>query len=402
MEEKTEALFSTKKFYKNLERVIGRIETDMNIRETNKKIMDSIVQDQRSPIVGARLWELDTTGYELIYQPKTSLNPWEIGERIPIDDPEVTELKKQGVGIFFNDPLVEKMFKGKISGHTALITEDEKYIMTFDFSEKNMQNNQDIKVALEILKYIIDNHNSESKIKQTMMEAYEIQTSILPKEIPKFFNYSIAGKSIPASGELIGGDFFHYDLINKNLLSLVVADASGHGIAAALMARDIHTALHMAFSSSLKMAVVLERINDLICSQNLPSRFVTMFYGEINNFDKLIYSTAGHNAKVLSGDDIVTLDSGGPMLGVTPQVMFSTNVYDVKKKDIIMMYTDGITEAYNKDQEMFGDDRLFNAVRNNRDKSAEQIVEAVFSDLYHFSGDVKAADDQTMMIIKKE
>ena len=146
-------------------------------------------------------------------------------------------------------------------------------------------------------------------------EARKIQASILPRRVPEYGDFDLSGRSEPM--EEVGGDFYDYIPVTEKILGLTIADVSGHGLPAALQVRDIYMGLRMGLARDFKIVRTVERMNNIIHQSTLTSRFVSMFYGELELNGVFIYVNAGHPPPFhLARDGAVRfLEEGGPVLG---------------------------------------------------------------------------------------
>lgn len=394
--------FDTREFYRNVRSVTSdSIKEKTELFESNKKLLENLVDNTNIPIVGSRLWEKKGLHYELIYQASNGINQWPLGTKLSLDNAEIRDIINKGIG-FFQDPFVANKFNGRISGNTAISTVQGKYLMTFDLSVENFNDQGDISVALELLRHLVDTRFKEENLERKINEANRVQRSVIPDKTPNFPGFSIHGFSLPAAGEKIGGDFYHYFEIDNKTLGIAIADATGHGLSAALMARDIHTSLHMGVFSHIKLTEMMQRINNLIHEISLPEKFISMFYAELSNSGNLVYSSAGHPSVLITNNEIRPLREGGPVLGIASDITYTRDALRMDSGDILCLYSDGIPEAIDYEGEFFGEERLFDSIIKNRDKDSRTIVKGVFNDLGNYTRLIDREDDQTIVIVKRE
>ncbi len=176
-------------------------------------------------------------------------------------------------------------------------------------------------------------------------EARKIQASILPRRAPAYGEFDIAGRSEPM--EEVGGDFFDYIPLTEKILGLAIADVSGHGLPAALQVRDIYMGLRMGLARDFKIVRTVERMNSIIHQSTLTSRFVSMFYGELELNGVFIYVNAGHPPPfhIAANGMVRSLEEGGPVLGPLPEATYERGFVIMKPGDMLVFYTDGICET---------------------------------------------------------
>lgn len=259
--------------------------------------------------------------------------------------------------------------------------------------------------SLGILRHSITQRLREERLQGLLREARRIQTSITPRHDPQFGAFDIHGMTVPM--EIVGGDFYDYIPITDKILGLAIADVSGHGLPAALQVRDIHMGLRMGLSRDLKIVRTVERMNSIIHGSTLTSRFVSMFYGELESNGNFIYVNAGHPAPVHLRNDgqEVELDEGGAVLGPIADATYERGFVKLWPGEIIVFYTDGIVEARRladgEEWEEYGADRLMNVARSHREATASDIVQAVFDDIEAFRGPRPPRDDRTVVVVRR-
>jgi sigma-B regulation protein RsbU (phosphoserine phosphatase) len=246
----------------------------------------------------------------------------------------------------------------------------------------------------------------EKKLKEMEEElnlAYRIQTNLLPKESPVLEMYDIAGMSIPA--KVVGGDYYDFIRIDENRLAFCIGDISGKGMAAALLMSNLQAMVHSQVAEFDSPAAALERFNHLILQSTPPEKFVTFFIGIIdlaNN--ELRFSNAGHHypIQITSDGKITQLKINGIVLGILESQAFAEKTIKFNPEDLIVLYTDGVTEAANKNGEEFGIKRLTGAIVNSKNKSSEEIISGTLDSIKSFIGSAPQADDITLVIIKRK
>jgi sigma-B regulation protein RsbU (phosphoserine phosphatase) len=237
-------------------------------------------------------------------------------------------------------------------------------------------------------------------VRGRFQQAAEIQQSLLLEEAPAFAGYSIACRSVPT--EEVGGDFYDFVSLGEGMLGIAIGDASGHGLPAALLVRDVVTGLRMGIEKDLKIAPVFERLNRVVHRSNLTSRFVSVFYGELAANGNLIYVNAGHQPPLLfSNRGIESLDIGGTVVGPLPEVAFERGVIRVPRDSTLLMCTDGILERRGADGEFFGEERLVELVGRHRREEARDVVDRVYSEVWEFGGGRAWEDDATLVIVRR-
>ena len=172
--------------------------------------------------------------------------------------------------------------------------------------------------SLGILRLAVDQKLRQDRYVTALQEARRIQMSILPKRALRRGELEIAGYTTPA--ELVGGDYFDFIPVSDRIFGVAIADASGHGLPAALQVRDVYTGLRMAVERDFKIVRTVERLNRIIHESRLTTRFVSLFYGEIEDDDNVMYVNAGHPHPLhFHGGSVTPLIQTGLVLGPTAE-----------------------------------------------------------------------------------
>lgn len=241
----------------------------------------------------------------------------------------------------------------------------------------------------------------EERVFGKVKEAAEIQQSLLLDEPPRFNGYDMACRSLAA--EEVGGDFYDFLPFGPEMLGVAIGDASGHGLPAALLVRDVVTGLRMGVEKDLKVTYVFSKLNRVIHRSNLSSRFVSVFYGELESEGNLIYVNAGHQPPLIfrHAGGVQALSTGGTVIGPLPEVGFRRGFARLDVGDVLVACTDGILERRNPAGEFFGEERFTALVRARLEAPAAEILEAVYDAAYTF-GDGRAwEDDATLVVVKR-
>ena len=199
--------------------------------------------------------------------------------------------------------------------------------------------------------------------------------------------------------EIVSGDFYDFIPISENILGLAMADGSGHGLPAALVVRDIYMGLRMATDRDFKIIRTIEKLNHIIHRSRMTTKFVTLFYGELETGGILIYCNAGHNYPFhLHGNRVEYLQNGGPILGPTPDATYQRGFAKLQTGDLLCLYSDGIVEAHDNRDREFGLPRLVRLVKANRENTAQQICQEVLTRVAKWGR--AGEDDRTVVIVK--
>jgi sigma-B regulation protein RsbU (phosphoserine phosphatase) len=259
---------------------------------------------------------------------------------------------------------------------------------------------EELDFALNTVRAALTSRLIEERARDTFEEAAEIQQSLLLEEAPDFSGYDIACKSIPA--EEVGGDFFDFMSFDAEMLGVAIGDASGHGLPAALLVRDVVTGLRMGIEKDMKMGYAFAKLNRVIHRSNLSSRFVSVFYGELEANGNFLFVNAGHQPPLLFLEyQVVPLTTGGTVIGPLPEVQFKRGYVHIDRGSILLMCTDGIVERRNPAGEFYGEERLRLLVSSMRDATAQKVLDKIFEDVFAWGHQSPWEDDATVVVVRR-
>lgn len=248
-------------------------------------------------------------------------------------------------------------------------------------------------------------HYSETELRALERElelSQVIQRALLPQRPPDIDGIDTAGFSRPAS--IVSGDYFDFVKFKNGTHGFIVADVSGHGMAAGMLMTSLQTAFQTLAPETTSPLEVLERLNRLFLHNINFTTFVTIFFGQFDAETRLFtYANAGHNSGFLnraSGDEEVWLHPTGPAVGLTEGYPTRTEQVELRPGDNLVLFTDGITEAMNPHRELYGEARLAAAIRKNAQEPAERVIQGILHDLSDFAGGTPFADDLTLLVLK--
>jgi sigma-B regulation protein RsbU (phosphoserine phosphatase) len=257
---------------------------------------------------------------------------------------------------------------------------------------------------IEYYKSMIASRDKLVALQQELDIATAIQTSILPKNFPIFPDrkeIDIYAKMITAKE--VGGDLYDLFLIDKYRIGVVIGDVSGKGIASALLMAVCKTLLKATALKGIPADNILYEVNNILVDESPPNMFVTVFYGVFDTRNgSFEYSNGGHNLpyKISSDGKVTQLENyGGLVLGAIKNVEYNSNIIVLNPGETLFMYTDGITEAFNKEEEQFQETRLENSLKN-KSLSSQELIESVIKNVKEFTQDSEQSDDITCLAFK--
>ena len=241
----------------------------------------------------------------------------------------------------------------------------------------------------------------KQRLDEEMAMARQIQLDLLPKCPPRAETFHICASSIPS--RTIGGDFYDFIHRENGLIGMVIADASGKGMPAALLVAQIQAMLRSEVGNNIKISRILYNINRYVVQSTSSEKFATLFYGEFDqNNSEFRYSNAGHNYPILVRADGThePLSKGGILLGAFPGAEYQEGLVKFHKNDVLFLYTDGLSEAQNERDEEYGEERITNYIVRNRDLDVNTIADGILNDVRGFDPTDPPRDDTTLIVLK--
>lgn len=381
-------------------------------------VLNEILQDQKIGFIGGRIWKLfpEAEGYKLLYQTG-----------------KMDKIEKDFLIRAFEYPVFEQLAESRtILGHETIEALRKKGIFKYSASgvgykvklhgkpfyeyvlglnSKNID--EDLRVNLSIIAAALTSQIKQRRISQSanllkadLDKARQLQKSILPEHEYKFHHFEVYGISDPA--EIVGGDFFDYLDIgdNNDRVGIAIGDAASKGVAAAAEAMYVSGALRMATTFEIKISLILKRMNELVSKIFEDDKFTSLFYGELSNYKNglFLYANAGHNPPIFYKslkNKVQLLQATGPVLGPAPQSKYFVENINIYPNDILVLYTDGVTEAANTKFVFYGEQRLISMIKRLKEKSAKEIALGILEDVIKFSKNGSYTDDKTIVVIKR-
>ena len=227
-----------------------------------------------------------------------------------------------------------------------------------------------------------------------------VQSALMPGAIPFIPGWDIWMYSRPARE--VGGDMVDYIPIDEKRRAFVLADIAGKGLGAALFMTRLQAVLHALIPDYSQPAGLLEKLNTLFHRDHTPNRFASLFYLEIKpDTAELVYVNAGHLPPlVIQNRRLKELEKGQPALGLMDKTKYIEKTIHIKKEDILLVYSDGLSEAMSENREFFGEKRIKTIVEKAADQSAQDIGKQLIRAIKNFTKDSPLSDDLSLLIIK--
>jgi serine phosphatase RsbU (regulator of sigma subunit) len=259
--------------------------------------------------------------------------------------------------------------------------------------------------VLSALKYSIEREKQAElkRIERDIDIARQVQQRLFPQTAPPMLTIDYCGLCKPASK--IGGDYYDYFLLGNGKLVIAIGDVCGHGISAALLMASVEAFVRSnshIYGDNLKLFIT--KMNSFLYKSTEDNKFVTFFYSVYDDIKKkLIYVNAGHNPPfLLNKGTISQLDRGGLLLGAIDNAEYEQAEVNLNTGDLLLLYTDGVTEAMNEKEELFGDDRLRDTMLKNSNSNAGTIQSVILETVKSFSGIHPQEDDITMIVVREK
>ncbi|HON55674.1 MAG TPA: SpoIIE family protein phosphatase [bacterium] len=334
----------------------------------------------------------------------------------------ISELKMRftiiGIGVGILIIIFGVLFSEKLSTNVVKIKEAANIIGSgnFDYkinintiiSDEIIELSSDINKMADSLKTAEAAKLQNERIEQELKIAEQIQQTLLPNSKPAIENYQFG--SIYYSAKEVGGDYYDWIIIDDKHIGIVCADVAGKGVPGAFVMAITRSILQSYAPSFLSPGELLKKLNALLKKDMKKGMFVTMWYGILNiETGVLKFANAGHNPLLIyryATKDIESIPTQGSPLGILSENLFNKKLKEIETimniNDIAVQYTDGVTEAFNANKEMFEEERLLKVIKENGDSSsADEMIEKINGAVQDFVAGYEQSDDILIMTIKK-
>jgi len=274
------------------------------------------------------------------------------------------------------------------------------HLETKRYSEALEETVRELEASREVIRLKILEERKRSE--QELALAQETQESLLPRFLPQFENFRIHAFNNPT--RYVGGDFYDFLQLSSGEWMGVLADVSGKGMPAALLSSMVLGALSMEFRSRTQPHEVLNRVNKLLCEKSLPFQFVTLFLFLLTPQGMGQFISAGHNPAYLfrsATGKIEELASDSLILGLFDFASYPSRTLHLDKGDILVVYSDGLTDAQNQQEEMFGEERLLQIIRQEAPSGSPAIEQRFLKAIEEFTQGMPQTDDITFVVVEK-
>lgn len=383
-----------------------------------KNVLNQIIENEDIHVTGGRIWKLDSQKgtYKILYQEGSS-KKLDSNFELKISEYPIFDLiakERTILGDETNEELRTKgIFRYSASGVGSKIKIIDKSYYEYLLALNSEILGEELRINLNIISTALTSQikqrrysKSAHTLKADIDKARQLQRSILPEHEHRFGDYEIYGVTSPA--EIVGGDFFDYIETGEEheRLGIIIGDAASKGVAAAAEAMYISGALRMAASFEIKITTLMRRMNQLVNKIFEDDKFTSLFYGELSNHKSgmFLYANAGHNPPLFFKAEtgkIEVLSTTGPLLGPAPNANYHIESMNFSMGDVLLLFSDGITDTANTKFEPYGDNRLIEDLERLNHLSSKEIVLLILENVIKFSKNGLYSDDKTLVAVKK-
>jgi len=404
-----------RKLYRTIENLASRhVENEEDLL---KQVIEEIVQNEDVNVKGGRVWKFDAKqgAYVLLHQ-TGDMESIKKGYTIKVKDyPIFLELPKSRT--FLGSEQDQYLRKRGIFKYSATGVGEKvkwrnnvlyRYVFAFNADHLDESLTSTLNIISSALTSVLRSKKLERRqqvLEKDLDRASEIQRSILPQHELRFQSYEVYGVSLP--DRIVGGDFFDY-LVGEGedeRVGIVIGDAASKGFSAAAQALYTSGALRMGFDYQTKIGSLLSRVNKLLHRTFTEEHFITLVYCELTDARNglVLYANCGHNNPILvrSNGRAEMIEATGQILGPFPDEKFRTDNFSMQKGDVLLLYTDGVSEASNEQGDFFGEERIVELVNQFRSLSAKDITVRILEEVQKFNSMGTRTDDKTIVTIKR-
>jgi len=273
------------------------------------------------------------------------------------------------------------------------------HLETRNYSKVLEETVRELEASREVIR--LKTLEERKKSEQELALAQETQESLLPRSLPQFENFRIHAFNNPT--RYVGGDFYDFLQLSSGEWVGVLADVSGKGMSAALLSSMVLGALSMEFHSRTQPQEVLNRVNRLLCEKSLPYQFVTLFLFLLSPQGMGQFISAGHTPAYLfrsATGKIEELASNASVLGLFDDASYESRAFRLDKGDILVVYSDGLTDARNPQDEMFGEKRLRGIIREEAPSGSQALEQRFLKAIEEFTQGMPQTDDITFVVVE--
>jgi serine phosphatase RsbU (regulator of sigma subunit) len=269
-----------------------------------------------------------------------------------------------------------------------------------NYSETLQQTVRELEASREVIR--LKTLEERKKSEEELVLAQQTQESLLPRSLPQFQNFRIHAFNNPT--RFVGGDFYDFQQLKTGEWMGVLADVSGKGMPAALLSSMVLGALGIEFRSRTEPHEVVKRVNQLLCEKSLPFQFVTLFLFLLGPDGAGRFVSAGHNIAYLYRSSTGRIEKLAPdafALGMFDSACYQYRPLRLEIADVLVVYSDGLTDAENPKEEMFGEERLLEIIQQEAPSGSLAVEQAILQAIEDFTQGMPQTDDITFLVVEK-
>jgi len=398
-------MIEPKIFYRNLDALLRKIGRE----KTGRKFLFTILSELETlfgsdlRLANGKLYQENQNEFALLTPPGQPRSKQGV-TRLPLASEAIQRVLKFGSYIY-DEPALAATFGIDGNGQyaipaafTVIKNPEERWLFVFELHGGWMR--EEVEFCMNAVRAALKYRLFSDAVKNDLQQAAHIQQSLLPSAPLAMRGFEMAARSLPA--ELVGGDLFDYIHFDDEMFGVAVGDASGHGLPAALLVRDVVTGLRMGLEKNMKIVATLKKLNRVIHRSAYSSLFVSLFYAEIETNGNVIYVNAGHPVPLLiKGNTVQEFKSGGMILGALPEITLQRGYAYFEPGAALLLFSDGIFERQNREGQQFGLERLKALALKHQHKSCEEILDTIFNAVFEFGAGEKWEDDATAVVVKR-
>jgi phosphoserine phosphatase RsbU/P len=382
-------------------------------------LVQYLVDNDRTVMTGGRVWELDPTDHSYVLRSQYGeLESLDLGSRRHLEEMPATlsASNRSSMATAPIDVPGRGMRTYSLIGVGDPDLRDESplhpYALAFTTTEQSEEFIDTMLVVASAATTALRNRTQrerDTRMQRDLDQAWQIQHGLVPNHQRSFRDYDLHGISIP--DRVVGGDYFDYlgSTEVEDRLGVVISDAASKGLPAAAQALFVSGAMRMGMSFETKMSSLIARLNQLIYTTFPNERFVSLFYAELmpSSSGLVLYVNAGHCPPLLlerhpeGGFRRRELQPTGGILGIIEDQTYTVENINLLPGSILLLYTDGITEAQNSHGELYGEQRLWSLLEQHASATSQAIAQAILDDVTQFAVHAVYTDDKTLVVIKR-
>jgi len=397
-------MIEPKLFYRKLDFLLNKIDTE----QTEQNFLISIANELESTfgedlnIHSGRIYLEDDDEYILIHKPQKR-SPAPIAQNYQTESEAIQKILRFGTYIFDDpqlslDKSISSQDEYAIPAAFTVRSPEYRWIIVLELTSGWIR--EEIEFCLNAVRTALNYRLVSESMIIEKNQARGIQQSLLPASPPEFEGFHFAAKSCAA--DIVGGDLYDFYSFSEDRLGICIGDASGHGLPAALLTRDVITGLRMGLGPKQDMITIFTKLNRVIFKSVLSSHFISLFYADLNRDGQITYLNAGHPSPILyQNGSIQNLEPTGIIIGAVREMEIEKASVKIEDGGVLVLFTDAFFERKNSIGEMFSLDRLNELIREHHEKNVTELLDVIFDTVYDFGKPSNWDDDATILVIKK-